>query len=84
MPLYAFLHSTYFTIRSGGKTIITFLFDSVFVWVVSIPFAYIMTRFTPINIVLIYLMCQLLEIIKCIIGYVLVKRGVWLNNIVEI
>ena len=53
-------------------------------WVVSIPFAYIMTRFTPINIVLIYLMCQLLEIIKCIIGYVLVKRGVWLNNIVEI
>ena len=31
MPQNAFLHASYFTLRSGGKTIITFLFDSVFV-----------------------------------------------------
>ena len=31
MPQNAFLHATYFTLRSGGKTIITFLFDSVFI-----------------------------------------------------
>ena len=37
MPQNAFLHATYFTLRSGGKTIITFLFDSVFIWCVSVP-----------------------------------------------
>ena len=37
MPLHAFNHASYFTLRSGGKTIVTFLFDSVFTWVVSIP-----------------------------------------------
>ncbi|WP_294372884.1 MATE family efflux transporter [uncultured Clostridium sp.] len=82
MPLEAFMNAAYFTLRSGGKTFITFLFDSVSIWAISIPFAYILMTFTSMNIILIYLCCQLISIIKCIIGYVLVKRGVWINNIV--
>lgn len=82
MPLNAFTHATYFTLRSGGKTIITFIFDSAFVWAVNIPLAFCLTHFTDWHIVLIYLCCQLTEIIKCIIGFILVKKGVWLHNIV--
>ena len=82
MPMYAFMHATYFTLRSGGNTIITFLFDSAFVWVVSIPLAYVLTRYTSLNIIWVYLFCQLIEILKCILGYTLVKKGVWLNNMV--
>lgn len=83
MPQNAFLHAAYFTLRSGGKTVITFFFDSVFAWVVSIPLAYVLSRYTQMNIVLIYFCCQGIEIIKCIIGYILVKKGVWLQNIVS-
>ena len=82
MPLAAFMHASYFTLRSGGKTIVTFLFDSVFVWGVSIPVAYVLSRFTTMPIVPLYLCCQLLDIIKCVIGFILVKKGVWLHNIV--
>lgn len=82
MPVFAFLHTTYFTLRSGGKTIITFLFDSVFLWCVSIPVAYVLSRYTAMAIATLYLSCQMLDLIKCVIGYVLVKKGVWLNNIV--
>ncbi len=82
MPLYAFMHACYFTLRSGGKTVVTFLFDSVYVWVVDIPLALILTRFTNLPIFPIYLSCQLIEIVKCVIGYVLVKKGVWVNNMV--
>ena len=81
MPLNAFIHATYFTLRSGGKTVITFLFDSVYIWVISIPLAYMLTRYTNIPIIPIYFMCQFIDIIKCIIGYILVKKGVWLENI---
>lgn len=83
MPLYAFVHCAYFTLRSGGKTVVTFLFDSVFVWAVSIPFAYILSRFTNIPVVPLYFICQSLEAIKCVIGFVLIKKGVWLQNIVK-
>ena len=81
MPAYSFTNASYFTIRSGGKTIVTFLFDSVFVWVVSIPLAMCLTRLTMWNIVLIYFICQAAELIKCVIGFTLVKKGVWLTNI---
>ena len=82
MPLYGFMHATYFTLRSGGKTIITFLFDSVYIWVVNIPLAYLLTTYAPLDILLIYLIVQLVEIIKCVIGYILVKKRVWVNNMV--
>ena len=83
MPMYSFLHATYFTLRSGGKTIITFLFDSMFVWVVSVPTAFILSRYTHLPVVTIFIIIQASELIKCVIGFVLVKKGVWLNNIVS-
>lgn len=83
MPIIAFLHTSYFTLRSGGKTVITFLFDSVFVWSISIPFAYILSRFTQIPAVQMYVMVQSADLIKCVLGFILVKKGVWMQNIVE-
>lgn len=83
MPLAAFMHASYFTLRSGGKTMITFLFDSVFMWCVNIPCAYLLSRFTNLPIVPLYFFCQMIDIIKCVIGFVLVKKGVWIHNIVS-
>ncbi len=83
MPLIAFTHASYFTLRSGGKTIITFLFDSVFVWVVSVSCAYVLANHTSLNIILVYFICQFTEIIKCTIGFILVKKGVWIQNVVS-
>ena len=82
MPVNAFLHASYFTLRSGGKTIITFLFDSVFIWVVSVPVAFCLSRFTGLSIYAIYFMVMSVDLIKCVIGFALVKKGVWLQNIV--
>ena len=81
MPMYAFENATYFTLRSGGKTFITFLFDSCFVWVFSIPLAYVLVHYTDMPITVLFLCCQMIELMKCLIGYVLVRKGIWINNI---
>ena len=83
MPLCAFCHSTYFTLRSGGKTVITFIFDSVYMWVVVIPVAYCLSHFTSWDIVTIFFCVQSLEFTKAIIGFFMVKSDIWLNNIVN-
>lgn len=83
MPFGAFLHASYFTLRSGGKTVITFLFDSVFICCVSLPAAYIMAHYTATPIVPLYAAVQAIDIIKCVIGFVLVKKRVWVQNIIE-
>lgn len=83
MPQNAFLHAAYFTLRSGGKTIVTFLFDSVFIWCVSVPVAYVLSRYTNLHVLVIFCLVQMADWIKCIVGFVLVKKGVWLQNIVR-
>ncbi|MBQ5910850.1 MAG: MATE family efflux transporter [Clostridia bacterium] len=83
MPFYAFAHGTYFTLRSGGKTMITLVFDCGFTWLLAFPLAFMLSRFTALPIVPMFLAVQLLDVIKCIIGFILVKKGVWINNIVE-
>lgn len=83
MPQNAFLHASYFTLRSGGRTIVTFLFDSVFIWCVSVTIAFTLSRFTSLPVIAVYTLVQLGDIIKCVIGFVLVKKGVWIQNIVE-
>lgn len=83
MPIHGVLHCTYFTLRSGGKTLITFLFDCGFSWGVSVPLAFCLAHFTDMSIIPLYLCCQCVEIVKCIIGLILIKKGVWLSNIVS-
>jgi len=83
MPAASYVNVAYFTIRSGGKTGITFLFDCVFSWCVCIPIAYSLAHFTGLGVVWVYLFVQGLEFIKGIIGYCLIKKGIWINNIVS-
>lgn len=83
MPAHGMLHATYFTLRSGGKTVITFFFDCGFSWMVSVPLCFVFANFTSWDIVAIYLAVQSAELIKCVIGGILIGKGVWLSNIVQ-
>ena len=83
MPVFAFAHCTYFVLRSGGKTLVTFLFDSAFSWVVCVPVAAALIYLTALPMQTIYALVLSLDIIKCLLGYAFVKKGVWIHNIVK-
>ena len=82
-PLCALSHCSYFTLRTGGKTIITFFFDSVFTWCIVASLAFVLARFTVLDIVTVFLFVQLTEVIKAVIGVSMVKNGFWAQNIVD-
>ena len=82
MPLHAFANSCYFTLRSGGKTIITFIFDSGALWLLSIPTAFIIAHYTRMPIVPFYTVIEGINLIKCVVGYVMVKQRHWVVNLV--
>ena len=84
MPVDAYTNASYFTLRSGGKTFITFLFDSGFVWSVSVPAAFVISRFTGIPIIPMFIIVRALDLIKCVIGYIFIKRRKWVNNLTRI
>lgn len=83
MPIGAYANASYFTLRSGGKTLVTVLFDSCYVWVIVVPFAYVLSRFTLISVVMLFLCCQLIEFGKCVVGFFMIRSGIWIQKIVS-
>lgn len=82
MPFNSFLHNCYFTLRSGGQSLITFLFDSAFVWAVSVPVAKLLAFGTDLPIIPLVALCVSLDLIKCVIGFILLKSGKWARKLV--
>ncbi|MCR5089658.1 MAG: MATE family efflux transporter [Oscillospiraceae bacterium] len=82
LPLHAFANSCYFTLRSGGKTGITFIFDSGILWAVNIPAAFILAHFTSVPIIPMFVIVEGLNLIKCIVGIVMVHKKSWVVNLV--
>ncbi|MBP5310169.1 MAG: MATE family efflux transporter [Lachnospiraceae bacterium] len=82
-PIHAFLHALYFSIRSGGKTFITFLFDSVYLWIIAFPFAYFLAHYTGLDIRYMFILCQTIDLIKVMIGFFIYRSGIWARNITE-
>ena len=81
MPFNSYTNATYFTLRSGGQTMVTFLFDSCFVWVVCVPLAYCLSRFTDLSILPLFAICLSTELVKCILGAIMIKQGKWIQNL---
>ena len=81
-PIQGVLNVFYFTLRSGGKTVITFLFDSVFTWVVSVSLAFALCSYTALPVLAVYALVQSADLVKVVAGHILVKKGVWITNLV--
>lgn len=83
MPINSLANACYFTLRSGGKTVVTFIFDSCYVCLVTVPLALVLTLNTDLTIVPVFLLCQLVDIGKCVVGLLMIHQGGWAQNIVR-
>ena len=83
MPVNSYNNAMYFTLRSGGQTFVTFIFDSGFSWCVCVPVAFILSRFTELPILPLYAICVGVDLFKIPVGAYLLKKGVWIRRIVD-
>lgn len=83
LPIFSYVHIAYFTLRSGGKTIITFLFDSVYMWTLTVPLSYCLCHLTSLPVVTVFLLVQIADVAKIVIAIPLLKSGVWAKNLLE-
>jgi len=82
LPFCAFSHAAYFTIRSGGNVLVTFLMDCGFMWAVVVPLSMAIAHFTSLDIHIFYPVCQATEILKLIAGLLILSRGNWAKQLV--
>lgn len=82
LPLQAVSNASYFALRSGGKTVVTSLFDSGSLWLVSVPAAYALYYIFHLSIYWVYPIVMGLELVKDVIGLTLVHKKVWIRTLV--
>lgn len=82
-PVMALSHAAYFTLRTGGKIFITVLLDAVFMWVVAVPIAFCLSRFTDLSIQPLFILSQLADLLKCILALILLSKVDWASQIVD-
>jgi len=82
-PVCAYLNAAYFIIRSGGRTGITFLFDSCYIWAFIVPVSYLLSYHTDLSIVMVMILVQACDLIKVTVGTIMIEKGIWVKNIVS-
>ena len=82
LPFCAFSNAAYFTIRSGGNALVTFLMDCGFMWAFVVPLSLVIAHLTSLDIRIFFPLCQATEILKLIPGLIILCRGKWAKRLV--
>ena len=83
VPHNALAFSSYFIMRSGGNALVTFVFDIGFMWLVSCPTGFILSRYTSLPILWLFFIVQGIYFIKGSLGLLLIKKDWWIKRVVD-
>ena len=81
MPIYVVNVCTFFVLRAGGDTFSTMLIDSGYLWVGPVTISTLLSIFTPIGVVPLYITIELLDLVKMFVAFWFLKRGRWVRNL---
>ena len=83
IPVYVVNCCGFFIIRAGGDVKSTIIMDAGFLWVVSVSSATILSIFTPISLIHLFLIIESLDFLKMFLCIYYLKKGTWVNNLTE-
>ena len=82
-PIDIFTHCAYFAFRAGGKSMVTFLFDCGFTWVVTVSATYLAVKVLGMSIIPAFALVYATDLLKAGAGYLLLRSEFWVRNIVD-
>ena len=83
LPLHSITHACYFTLRTGGRTVLTFFFDCGFIWIFSVPVSTILCQYTDWSMFAIYFCMQFADVVKILFAWPFMRGGSWARNIIS-
>jgi len=81
MPGGALAVSCYYTLRCGGRALLTMLFDCVYACVLTAPVACILAYCTNVDIYFLFASVTIVEAMKGVLGIILVNKVDWARQL---
>lgn len=79
--IYAFNVCIFFILRAGGDVVSTMVMDSGFLWVAGVLVSTVLSSFTTISLITLYIIVESLDLIKLMIAAYFFKKERWVKNI---
>lgn len=79
--IYAFNVCIFFILRSGGDVISTMVMDSGFLWIAGVLVSTLLSSFTTISLITLYIVVESLDLIKLMVATYFFKKERWVKNI---
>lgn len=79
--IYAFNVCIFFILRAGGDVFSTMLMDSGFLWGAGVLVSTLLSSFTPISLIALYIVVESLDLFKLVIAVYFFKKERWVRNI---
>ena len=79
--IYAFNVCIFFILRAGGDVVSTMIMDSGFLWAAGVLVSTLLSSFTTISLISLYIVVESLDLIKLIIATYFFKKERWVKNI---
>ncbi|MBR3929339.1 MAG: MATE family efflux transporter [Clostridia bacterium] len=83
IPIYVVTVCTFFVLRAGGDAVSTLIMDSGFLYACPVLISTVLSVFTEIDLVSLYIATESLEILKMFFAIMLFKKGRWVKNLAE-
>lgn len=81
VPFFVIASSNFMILRSGGRSAMVLILDSVLMWFVLVPLVYILANLTEMSIIWLYVSAQAVDIFKAGLGLILLKKTNWAKNL---
>lgn len=83
LPFFVIPSVAFGALRTGGKAKYVVIVDVISMWLYAVPIAWILITQTNLDVIYIYLIVQLGDLVKGIIGIVLMLKVNWAVNLAE-
>lgn len=79
--IYAFNICIFFILRAGGDVVSTMIMDSGFLWVAGVLVSTVLSSFTTMSLIMLYIIVESLDLIKLMVATYFFKKERWVKNI---
>lgn len=83
MPIYVINVCTFFILRAGGAAMSTMIIDSGFLWAGPVLVSTVLSLFTSMDLVTLYITVELLDLVKMFFAFWFLGQGKWVRNLAE-
>lgn len=78
---YTILYTCIYAFRAGGLGFTVLLVDSCFTWVFTVLTLFLQVKYNPLDIIFIYGIMRIADVVKMILAWFIYYRGKWARNL---